>query len=206
MRIGIIGSGDIGATLAKLFTSVGHEVAISNSRGKESLSELVKTLSSRARAATVEEAANFGPVVVEAIPFGRYKELPAAALRGKIVISAANYYPQRDGRIELGGRTQSELIAEHLAGARLVKAFNTIWSQHLQTQGDVQKPVAERRVIFLSGDDLQAKQVVADLIVEIGFGPLDLGALRSSQKQEPGALIYNKDITVAQAQTLLAQT
>jgi predicted dinucleotide-binding enzyme len=204
MRIGIIGSGNIGATLARLLAGAGHEVAISNSRGPESLAELVRDLGPAARAATVEEAADFGEVVIEAIPFGRYRDLPAGPLAGKIVVTAANYYPQRDGTINFGGVTQSELVAGHLAGSRVVKAFNTIWYQHLQRQGDLSKPVDARRVIFLSGDDAEAKAVVADLIAQIGFGPLDLGPLRDSARQEPDSPVYNKDITVAEARAILA--
>lgn len=205
MQIGIIGSGNIGATLAGLLVAAGHEVAISNSRGPESLAELVAGLGPLARAATVDEAAAFGELVIEAIPFGRYRDLPAAPLAGKIVVTAANYYPQRDGAIDLGGGTQSQLVARHLAGARLVKAFNSIWYQHLRQQGDPSKPLDERRVIFLSGDDPAAKAVVADLIAQLGFGPLDLGGLADSARQEPDSPLYNRDITVAEARARLGQ-
>jgi predicted dinucleotide-binding enzyme len=203
MKIGIIGSGNIGTILAQLFIEVGHEVAISNSRGPASLKALVAKLGPQARASTVAEAALFGEVVVEAIPFGRYRELPAAPLVGKLVITAGNYIPMRDGKIDLHGRAHSELVAEHLAGAQVVKAFNTIWFKHLQEQGDTSKPLDERRVIFLAGDDATAKQTVADLIVQIGFGPLDLGSLHESTKQEPDSQFFNRDLTVAQARALL---
>ncbi|MFO7168961.1 MAG: NAD(P)-binding domain-containing protein [Chloroflexota bacterium] len=205
MRIGIIGSGHIGATLAQLFAGVGHEVAISNSRGPASLEDRVRAWGPGVRAATAEDAAAFGEVVVEAIPFGRYRELPAAQLAGKIVVTAANYYAERDGPIDLGGRAHSELIAAHLPGARVVKAFNTIWYRHLQEQGDPSKPMEERRVIFLSGDDAAAKQVVAELIAQIGFAPLDIGSLRESVRQEPGSPIYNRTLTLAEARAILAQ-
>ncbi len=205
MPIGIIGAGNIGAALAQLLVNAGHEVAISNSRGPHTLAELVRTLGPHAHAATVAEAAAFGEVVIEAIPFGRYTDLPAAQLAGKIVVTASNYYPQRDGTIDLGGRAQSELIAAHLPGARVVKAFNTIWSEHLNRQGNTTKPLHERRVIFLAGDDEAAKQVVADLITQIGFGPLDVGSLHDSTKQEPDTPVYNKNMTVAQARTVLGQ-
>ncbi|MCU0494414.1 MAG: hypothetical protein MUD01_22730, partial [Chloroflexaceae bacterium] len=144
-----------------------------------------------------------GEVVIEAIPFGRYRDLPAAQLAGKIVVTASNYYPQRDGVIDLDRLAQSELVAQHLPGARVVKAFNTIWYQHLQTQGDRGKPLDERRVIFLAGDDAEAKAVIAGLIEEIGFGPLDIGSLHESARQEPGSPIYNKDMTVAEARAVL---
>lgn len=204
MRIGIIGSGNIGATLARLLVDAGHEVAISNSRGPASLVALVEQLGPSARAATVDEAAAFGEVVIEAIPFGRYQELPATLLNGKILVTAGNYYPHRDGVIDLRGGNQSQLVAAHLPGCRVVKAFNTIWYQHLQQQGDHSKPVEQRRVIFLSGDDAEAKRVVAELIEQIGFGPLDLGSLAESARQEPDSPVYNKDLTVAEARAALS--
>jgi hypothetical protein len=204
MNIGIIGAGNIGATLAKLLVEAGHTIAISNSRGPESLAELVGSLGPTVRAMTVAEAATFGDVVVEAIPFGRYQMLPADHLAGKILVSAANYYPGRDGEIDLQGLAQTELIARHLPQTKVVKAFNTIWSQHLENQGDTTKPVEERRVIFLAGDDAEAKAIVASLITEIGFGPLDTGSLPESTIQEPGSKIYNVDMTVKEARQLLA--
>ncbi|MCG8423741.1 MAG: NAD(P)-binding domain-containing protein [Proteobacteria bacterium] len=204
MKIGIIGAGSIGATLAKLFARAGHHIAISNSRGPETLADLVGQLGSNVRATTVEDAAAFGEVVVEAIPFGRYKTLPVEPLAGKIVISAANYYPDRDGDIDLAGLAQTQLVANHLPQTRVVKAFNTIWFKHLADQGDISKPIEERRVIFLAGDDSEAKKLVSSLIEEIGFGAVDTGNLAGSQIQEPGAKIYNADITVRQAREALA--
>ena len=203
MKIGIIGAGNIGATLARLFAEVGHEIALSNSRGPETLTDLVSDLGAKVQAMTLEEAAAFGEVVVEAIPFGRYEALPVEPLAGKILISAANYYPQRDGEIDLGGRAHTELVADHLPNTKVVKAFNTIWSQHLSDQGDTAKPIEERRVIFLAGDDTSAKAVVSSLIEEIGFGPLDTGSLAASRVQEPGAKIYNVTLTVKEAWALL---
>jgi predicted dinucleotide-binding enzyme len=154
-------------------------------------------------AATVSAAASFGEVVVEAIPYGHYKSLPVDELAGKILISAANYYPDRDGQIDLGGRAQSELIAEHLPETNVVKAFNTIWYRHLANQGDPDLPLGQRRVIFLAGDDPEAKEIVAGLIEQIGFGPLDTGSLAESKIQEPGTPIYNVNMTVDQAQAML---
>ena len=204
MNIGIIGAGNIGATLARLFAAAGHKIAISNSRGPETLANLVSQLGPNVTAATVPEAAAFGEVVIEAIPYGRYQSLPTESLKGKILISAANYYPGRDGKIDLGGRAQSELIAEHLPATKVVKAFNTIWYRHLATQGNPDLPVGERRVIFIAGDDPQAEESVAELIKGIGFGPLDTGSLADSKIQEPGTAIYNVDMTVKEAQALLS--
>ena len=205
MNIGIIGAGHIGSTAAKLFINAGHRVAISNSRGPETLTKTVQELGPNAQAMTAEDAARFGEVVLEAIPYGHYRDLPAKALANKILISASNYYPQRDGSVDLGGRAQTELVAEHLPDSRIVKAFNTIYWEHLRDQGDTSKPVDARRVIFLAGDDAGAKDVVADLIKVIGFGPLDTGSLRESNVQEPGSEIYNKTMTVGEAGVVLGR-
>src|SRR5215212_10539411 len=127
MKIGIIGSGNIGATAAGLFARAVHEVAVSNSRGGAGLETLIAELGEGARAAGIEEAARFGEVVLVAVPFGKYETLPAEAFGGKVVVDAGNYYPQRDGNFALldgGETTSSELVASHLKGARHVKGFN----------------------------------------------------------------------------------
>jgi predicted dinucleotide-binding enzyme len=207
MKIGIVGAGNIGATAAKLFIEAGHEVAISNSRGAETLKDLVASLGGKVKAATIEEAARFGEVVLVAIPFGKYQTLPANAFRGRVVIDAGNYYPERDGQFEeldKGKTTSSELVSAHLHGARLVKGFNTIWSEHLKTQGDVSLPLEERRVIFIAGDDSEAKETVARLIEEIGFAAVDTGFLHEGGKrQQPGTNVYNKTLTVSEAAAAL---
>ncbi len=201
MKIGIIGAGHIGGTAARLFIDAGHEVAISNSRGPETLRDLVAELGPNARAATPEEAARYSEVVLLAIPLKDYTTLPAEELRGRIAIDAMNYYPGRDGnyaQLDTNETTSSEMVAAQLPGTRLVKAFNTIWFEHLKTQGRKDAPLEQRRAIFVSGDDAEAKGVVSRLIEEIGFGPVDLGSLRESAKQQPGAPLYNKDVTVAE--------
>lgn len=207
MRIGIIGAGNIGANAARLFISAGHEVALSNSRGASSLSDLVAELGPQAQALTIEETARFGAVVLIAIPFGQYRRLPAAAFDGKIVIDAGNYYPNRDGNfpaLDQGQTTSSALMAQHLRGARLVKAFNTIYYLHLANQGDTSKPLAERRAIFIAGDDAEAKETVARLIEEIGFAAVDTGLLREGGKrQQPDTPIYNQVLTAKEATAIL---
>jgi hypothetical protein len=205
MKIGIIGAGHIGANAAKLFVEAGHEVAISNSRGPETLRDLVAELGDNARAATAAEAARFGDAVLVAIPLKDYTTLDANDLRGKVVIDAMNYYPNRDGNIaplDSDETTSSELLAAQLPGARIVKAFNTIWFEHLKTQGKKNAQIADRRVIVVSGDDADAKAIVSQLIEDIGFGAYDVGSLRDSRKQQPGAALYNRDVTVGEARAL----
>ena len=207
MKIGIIGAGNIGANAARLFIEAGHVVAIANSRGPETLRELISELGENARAATIEEAADFGEIVFVSIPLGRYKELPPAAFDGKIVIDSNNYYPGRDGNfpeLDASETTSSELLAAHLTGARIVKGFNTIWFEHLKTQGNTNLPPEERRVIFIAGDDAEAKQVVVRLIEEIGFAAVDTGSLRAGGTlQQPDTAVYNKTLNVRQAREIL---
>ena len=105
--------------------------------------------------------------------------------------------------MELGDKSESELVAEHLGEAQVVKAFNTIYYKHLQTQGDTDKDVEERRVIFIAGDDAAAKETVTELIKAIGFGAVDTGSLRHSKVQQPGTDIYNEDMTVKEARQRL---
>jgi hypothetical protein len=204
-QIGIVGSGNIGRTLAELGVEAGHEIVISNSRGPESLSTLVADLGGRACAGTVEDAATFGDIVVEAIPFGAYRDLPADALAGKIVVSASNYYPNRDGEIEFDGHSQTELVAAHLRDARVVKAFNTMHWETLRDEARPTAPASERLVLFLAGDDAEANAVVGELIAEIGFTPIDTGSLaEGGRKQEPGSPIYNEPMRPAEARATLA--
>jgi predicted dinucleotide-binding enzyme len=203
MKIGIIGAGHIGSTLAKLFVDAGQEVAIANSRGPETLEDLAAELGDNATTATVEQARDFGDIVVVSIPLGRYSELPTEGWEGKIVIDTNNYYPDRDGQIaELDSdkTTSSELLLQHLPGARIVKGFNTIWFEHLKTQGNTQLSLEERRAIFIAGDDSEAKEVVARLIEDIGFAAVDTGFLRDGgRSQQPGSAIYNRELTAAEA-------
>jgi 8-hydroxy-5-deazaflavin:NADPH oxidoreductase len=193
MEIGIIGSGHIGGTLGTLWAEAGHQVALSNSRGPASLAPLVAEIGPQARATSINEATAFGDAVLVALPFGRYEILPAAQLSGKLVIDAMNYYPQRDGQIDLGSLTSTELVAQHLPDSRLVKAFNTMYYQTLATEGRPSAPPDDRLVMFLAGDDPEAKSVTARLIEEIGFTPFDTGSP-----------IHNRPMTLKQAQEILA--
>jgi predicted dinucleotide-binding enzyme len=201
MNIGIIGAGNIGANAALLFANVGHSVAISNSRGPESLAGLVEEIGGDVCAASVEDAASFGEVVLVAIPFWRYETLPSARLAGKVVIDAMNYYAGRDGRIDFDDLTSSELVARHLPEARVVKAFNTMYYETLRMEGN---RTDCRLVLFVAGDDKEAKAVVSGLIEEIGFEPVDTGSLRDGgRKQQPASPIYNNPMTADQARETL---
>jgi len=201
MKIGIIGAGRIGAVAARLFTSAGHDVAISNSRGPDSLGGLVSELGPRATATTVNGAAGFGDAVLLAVPWHRSEALPRAELvRGKIVIDAMNPYRPEGGFFELGNSTSSEEVLGRMPGARMVKAFNTIYYDHLAKRGQKDFPVEERHAIYIAGDDLEAKQTVAQLIEDIGFAPVDTGSLREGGRlQQPESPIFNQTFTAREA-------
>ncbi|HEX8361082.1 MAG TPA: NADPH-dependent F420 reductase [Longimicrobium sp.] len=205
MKVGIIGAGNIGGTAARLLVGAGHEVALSNSRGPESLREQVEGLGPRAHAMTVDDAARFGEIVLLALPWRTPEGLPDAGLvRGKVVVDATNPYTESGGLYDLGGSTSSEEMLKRLPGARLVKAFNTIYWEHLASDGRTGLPIPDRRAIFVAGDDTGAKQRVSRLIEEIGFAPVDTGPLREgSRRQEPGAPVYDKRITGREAQSML---
>jgi predicted dinucleotide-binding enzyme len=193
-RIGIIGTGHIGGTLARLFTGAGHEVAVANSRGPETLADLVADLGPNARAVTAAEAASWGEVVVVSVPLHRYAEVPTEGLDDKVVIDTNNYYAQRDGRIvdlDEDTTTSSELLAAHLPRARVVKAFNQIQWEHLRDDG---RPAGspDRSAVPLAGDDPEAKAVVAGLLDGIGYDAVDMGPLAAGRLFQPGAPLYRQ--------------
>jgi EmrB/QacA subfamily drug resistance transporter len=198
LRVGIIGAGRVGSTAAALLASAGHEVALSNSRGPESLLADIQRIGPNARAVTPAEAAAFGDIVLVAIPFGRYQELPVEELAGRVVVDATNYFPERDGQINgLGnGRTSSELIAELVPGASVVKAFNTL--NYARLRDDARPSGTPGRLALPhAGDDPSAKAVVSRLIDAIGFDPVDTGSLSDGgRRQEPGAPLFNRPLTV----------
>jgi 8-hydroxy-5-deazaflavin:NADPH oxidoreductase len=208
MRIGVIGSGNIGSAAAHQFVGAGHEVAIANSRGPESLGDLVAELGPAARAATVSDAAEFGELVLVAIPLGRIGELPPQAFAGKVVIDANNYYSSRDGEIpelENDETTSSELLARQLPDATVIKAFNTMYARKIAAGERPDVPVDERLALFVAGDDEDAKRHVIDLIEEIGFAAIDTGSLaEGGRRQQPGSPIYTEELSGAGARAKIA--
>jgi 8-hydroxy-5-deazaflavin:NADPH oxidoreductase len=189
--IGFIGAGHIGSQVARLAVAAGYDVVLSNSRGPETLSELVAELGPRARAATVDDAARAGDIVVVTIPLKSYRQVPVAPLAGKIVIDTNNYYPQRDGNIpelDAESTTTSELLQAHLPTSRVVKAFNHIYAAQITTDG---RPAGtpNRRALVIAGNDAAARQTVTRLLDEFGFDTVDAGPLKESwriQRDTPG--------------------
>jgi len=192
--IGLIGSGHIGSTVARLAVDAGHDVVLSNSRGPETLTDLVAELGPRARAATAAEAAAAGDIVVVTIPLKAYRQVPVEALRGTVVIDTNNYYPQRDGHIaELddASTTSSELLQAHLPESRVVKAFNNIYFGHLSS---LQRPAGhpERSVLAIAGNDEAAKQKVTDFLDSLGYDAVDAGPLAEGWRYQPDTPAYGQ--------------
>ena len=189
--IGIIGAGNIGGQVARLAVANGYQVVISNSRGPETLADLIAELGAKARAATPEEAARAGDLVVVSVPLRNYRSIPVEPLAGKIVIDTNNYYPQRDGHIpELDDEstTTAELLQAHLPTSKVVKAFNHIYAAQLTTDG---RPAgaADRRALVIAGDDEAAKATVTKLLDDFGFDTVDAGPLAEGwriQRDTPG--------------------
>jgi 8-hydroxy-5-deazaflavin:NADPH oxidoreductase len=198
MRIGIIGAGHVGGTLARQFAAAEHEVAVSNSRGPHTLRALVAELGDHGHAATAEEAAEFGEVLVVSVPFGHYAEVPTSGTTGKPVIDTTNYFPERDGhypQLDNGSTTSSEMMQAHLSGAHVVKAFNAMRWDHLRDY--VRTGGAMTRYgIPVSGDNSAAKLVVLDLVDEMGFEPVDAGDLaHGGRRHQPGTPVFTADLT-----------
>ncbi len=204
MNIGVIGAGNIGKNAARLFARAGHQVAISSSKDPKTLQHQVAELGANVRATTAEEAASFGEVVLLAVPWTKRQNLPPAELfAGKIVIDALNPYGSNYQVENLGSSTSSEEVARQLPGARIIKAFNTMYFETLRTGG--RSDQKDRLVLFIAGDDAEAKKIVSNLIEEIGFAPVDTGSLHEGgRKQQPDSPIYNKPMNAAEARQRLA--
>ncbi len=190
MKIGIIGAGYVGRSLAGAGVKAGHEVMISNSRGPHTL--FSESVLIGCKTGTIEDAAKFGDLIIVAITMKNYKAVPVEPLVGKIVVDTNNYYPTRDDPIlELDEKrtTSSEMLAEHLPKSKIVKAFNAIMMPHFDRDG---QPAGsfDRRALPLAGDDAAAKQVVADLHEQVGFDPVDVGALSEGWRFQPDTPVY----------------
>jgi len=212
--VGFIGSGMIGGTVARLSVAAGHRVILSNSRGPDTLKDLVGELGPLASAATGEQAAAAGDLVVVSIPVKAYPSVPAKPLAGRPVLDTGNYYPQRDGHIaalDAGALTSSGLLQRDLPDAHVVKVFNNIYFRHLAS---LARPsgAADRSALPIAGDDAAAKAAVTEYLDSIGYDAVDAGPVSTSWRQEPGTPAYGRPYgsfsdpvgTAASAETIRA--
>jgi len=204
--VGLIGSGNIGGTVARLAVAAGYDVVLSNSRGPDTLKELVDELGPRASAATPAEAGAAGDLVVVSVPLRAYRDVPVEPLAGKVVIDTNNYYPQRDGHIAAlddESTTTSELLQQHLPTSHVVKAFNNLTAAHLL---NLARPAgaADRSALIIAGDDAGAKATVTAFLDAIGYDTLDAGPLAEGwryQRDTPayGVPYFGPDGTAGEA-------
>ena len=190
--VGIIGSGMIGGTVARLSVAAGYHVVLSNSRGPETLAELAAELGPLATAGSAEQAAEAGDLVVVSVPVKAFGEIPAKPLAGKPVMDTGNYYPQRDGHLaelDTGALTSSGLLQRYLPDAQVVKVFNNITFTHL---GSLARPhgAEDRSALPIAGDSAAAKAAVTAFLDSIGYDAVDAGSLADSWRQEPGTPAY----------------
>ena len=205
--IGLIGAGHIGSQLARLAVATGHDVVISNSRGPETLADLVAELGPKARAATPLEAATAADIAVVTIPLKAVDSVPVEPLANKIVIDTNNYYPQRDGQIaELDDELTStaELLQRHLPTSKVVKAFNHIQAAALTGEA-LPSGTDGRRALAAVGDDPEAVSTVAALIDQFGFDALEVTPLAEGWRIERDTPGYGPRLTVDELREALAQ-
>lgn len=206
MRIGIVGAGHIGGTLTRRLRALGHDVAVANSRGPESLAELAAETG--ARAVTIEEAVRGRDLVVVTIPLHAVPALPRGlfeAAGDAVIVDTGNYYPERDGRIVDidGGMAESSWVS-HQIGRPVIKAFNTLPAQLLMERG-LPPGTPGRIAMPVAGDDARARAVVLSLVEELGFDGVDAGPLHESWRQQPGTPVYGAGLGAAATTAALAE-
>jgi predicted dinucleotide-binding enzyme len=196
MKIGIIGAGNIGGTLARRLAALGHTVSVANSRGPETLRDLAAETG--ATAVSVTDAARDQDLVIVTIPEKNVPELPDDLFAGTgdvVIVDTGNYYPQhRDGRIDAieDGMVESRWVQQQL-GRPVIKAFNNIYADRLRDNGRA-AGTPGRIALPVAGDDENAKAVVMQLIDELGFDAVDAGNLDQSWRQQPGTPVYTTDL------------
>lgn len=206
MKIGIIGAGFVGRAIAKLAIQAGHEVMLSNSRNPQTLFSLKPMIG--CEIGTAADAAQFGEIVVIAVPLTAIDALPAELIKGKQVLDAVNYYPDRDGKVDIlesGKTTTSELLAQHLPGAIITKAFNAIPMTQLESDG-LPAGTANRRALPLAGDNEQGKRIAGELYEVFGFDVVDAGSLSEGWRFERGTPAYCVRMSKSELIATLAAT
>ncbi|MFZ4813854.1 MAG: NADPH-dependent F420 reductase [Phototrophicaceae bacterium] len=202
MKIGIIGIGNIGGSLGRIYANAGHEVFFSYSRSEDKLKAFAEEVGHGARWGTPSEAVAFGDVILLAPPYRVLDEAlkEAGSMAGKIVIDAVNPYAA-DGIRYVDAGTAAEEIAAKLVGAKTVKAYNHIYYKNILSAADADP----RFVAFISGDDAEAKAIVAELVTQTGFDVWDLGGLSTARWTEPHGALFSNPMTRAQAEPVVAQ-
>jgi predicted dinucleotide-binding enzyme len=190
--IAVLGVGMQGGAIARLCVNAGYNVVIANSRGPETLQEMVADLGGQARACTLDEAAEVGDLIVLSVPMSAYRSLPVAALAGKVVIDTLNYYPERDGQIaeiETPDITTGELVQRELPKSQVVKTLSNVDFIHLLERARPAGAV-DRSALPIASDDDDAKARAIQFLNALGYDAVDVGTLADSWRFEAGTPIY----------------
>ena len=203
-KIGIVGAGFIGRAVARLAVQHGFEVMLSNSRDPKTLGSAMVSI--RCLIGTAKGAAEFGDVVLLAVPFHATSDIDPDPFKGKILMDADNYYPMRDGAIDAledGSTTTSEITQRHFADARVVKVFNAILERDIETTGSP-AGTPDRRALPIAGDEAEAKAAVSALLNTLGFDGVDAGALKEGWRFERARPAYCRRLTAPELERALA--
>ena len=204
MKIGIIGTGNIGGTLAELWAKAGHELLIS-SRHPHELQDLARRLGPKVRAGTPREAAAFGEVVLVSAPYGAFPQIGrdfSAELRGKVVLDPGNPYPSRDGDMAYEARKKGTGVAdaEFFPGVRLVRAFNSLPYWELKSEA---YRAGEKAAIPLAADDADALRIAERLVRDAGFEPVIVGGLSRAREFDVDTAAYGRAHTARELRDAL---